>query len=72
MVSMVQVPSSEKIDFEVELTDMFESIQENMKESLCTFLENQIDQRMQNKIPVMESSAQESELVRLRAPMNRR
>ena len=67
---MVQVPISEKIDFEVNLTDMLRSIVDNTNESVRTFLENLVDQRMQDKIPIMWSSAKESELVRLRAPMD--
>ena len=61
MEPMVQIPTSENIDFEVNLTDMVKCIQENMNESVRTFLENLVDQHMQNKIPIMWSSAKESE-----------
>ena len=72
MEPMVQVPTSEKIDFEVNLTDMVKSIEENTNESVRTFLENLVDQRMQDKIPIMWSSAKESESIRFRYTMDPR
>ena len=72
MEPMVQVPTSENIDFEVNLTEMVKSIEENTKESVRTFLENLVDQRMQDKIPIMWSSAKESESIRFRYTMDPR
>ena len=72
MAPMVQVPTSEKINFEVNLREMLISSEGNTHESVCTFLENLMDQRMQDKIPIMWSSAKESELVRLKVPMDTR
>ena len=50
MEHMVQLPTYEKIEFEVNLTNMAKSIQENMNESARIFLENMVDQRMQAKL----------------------
>ena len=61
MEPIVQVPTSENIDFGINLTEMVNYIQENTNESVRTFLENLEDQRMQEKIPIMWSSAKESE-----------
>ena len=62
----MQVPTSDKIDFEVNLTDMIQSIQDNTNESVRTYLESLVDQRMQDKIPIMWNSAKESESIRFR------
>ena len=69
---MVQVSTSEKIHFEVNLTDMIQSIEEHTNESVRNFLENLVYQRKQDKIPIMWNSAKESELVRLRSPIDPR
>ena len=50
---MVQVPTYEKIEFEVNLTDMVKNIEEKTNESVRCFLEHLVDQRMQDKIPIM-------------------
>ena len=66
MEPMVQVTTSEKIDFYVNRMDTVWSINENMNESVRTFLQNLVDERMQDKTPTIRSSTKESELVRLR------
>ena len=72
MEPMVQVPTSKKIDLEFNLMDMVKSIEENTNESVRFFVENLVNHRMQDKIPIMNGSVKESELARLRAPMDPR
>ena len=70
MEPMVQVPTSEKIEFEGNMTDMIRSIQENTNESVRTYLESLVVRQMQDQIPIMWSSAKESGLVLLRSPID--
>ena len=66
---MVQLPTSEKIEFDVSLTDIVKSAQKNMNISVRSFLETLVAQRMQGRISIIWNSAKESKIVKSRAPM---
>ena len=55
MEPMVQVPTSKKIDLEVNLTDIVNSNEENTNESVCTFLVILVDQRTKEKLQSCEA-----------------